>query len=55
VLEGDVPSPINTPEGCKFHTRCPYAVERCAHETPAMTELEKGHLCACHLVADGKI
>src|SRR6202142_421024 len=49
VLQGDVPSPINPPPGCHFHTRCPYAVERCRVETPALREVKPGQLVACHL------
>ena len=49
LLQGDVPSPINPPSGCAFHTRCPYAVERCKVETPALKEVGGGHLAACHL------
>lgn len=48
ILQGDVPSAYNPPSGCKFHTRCPYATERCSMEVPAMRELEKGHFAACH-------
>ena len=50
VLEGDVPSPINPPKGCKFHTRCPYATEICRQEKPEMLTVEAGHTCACHKV-----
>ena len=50
VLEGDVPSPINPPKGCKFHTRCPYATERCRQERPETVTVAPGHTCACHKV-----
>ena len=49
VLQGDVPSPISPPPGCHFHTRCPYAVERCRAEVPALREVKPGQLVACHL------
>ena len=49
LLQGDVPSPINPPSGCHFHTRCPYAVERCRVESPALREVKPGQLVACHL------
>jgi oligopeptide/dipeptide ABC transporter ATP-binding protein len=48
-LQGDVPSPINPPPGCHFHTRCPYAVDRCRVEPPALREVKPGQLVACHL------
>ena len=49
ILKGDVPSPTHPPSGCRFHTRCPYAVERCKVEEPEMKELRPGHFAACHL------
>jgi oligopeptide/dipeptide ABC transporter ATP-binding protein len=49
VLQGDVPSPINPPSGCHFHTRCPYAAERCRVESPALREVRPGQWVACHL------
>jgi oligopeptide/dipeptide ABC transporter ATP-binding protein len=50
VLQGDVPSPINPPLGCAFHTRCPFAFDRCKAETPALAPGADGRLVACHLV-----
>ena len=52
VLEGDIPSPMNPPTGCRFHTRCPYATERCKIETPVFREYEPNHWAACHLLED---
>ena len=49
ILAGDVPSPINPPSGCRFHTRCPYAFERCRVEEPQMKQVLPGHWAACHL------
>jgi len=49
LLQGDVPSPINPPSGCAFHTRCPYVFDRCKIETPKLLETSLGHGVACHL------
>ena len=49
ILKGDVPSPINPPAGCHFHTRCPYAEARCKIEAPALREIAPNHQVACHL------
>ncbi|MGN0710869.1 MAG: ABC transporter ATP-binding protein [Anaerovoracaceae bacterium] len=50
VLEGEIPSPINPPSGCRFHTRCPYAKDICKQETPEWREIEPGHYVACHIL-----
>lgn len=50
VLSGDIPSPANPPKGCRFHTRCPYATEKCKQITPEYKEYEKGHFAACHML-----
>jgi peptide/nickel transport system ATP-binding protein len=49
ILTGDVPSPINPPPGCHFHTRCPYAMARCRKEVPSLREVSPGHWASCHL------
>ena len=52
-LEGEIPSPINTPPGCKFRQRCPYAKDICAQSAPEFKEVKPNHFVACHMV--GKI
>ena len=56
ILEGDIPSPVNPPKGCKFHTRCRYCTDICKHIVPEWRELEPNHFVACHhpLFGDGK-
>lgn len=49
ILTGDVPSPLNPPSGCYFHTRCKYATERCKTECPVLHDVGNGHMVACHL------
>jgi oligopeptide/dipeptide ABC transporter ATP-binding protein len=51
LLQGDVPSPINPPPGCAFHTRCPYAEARCKVDPPKLVEVSPGHAVSCHLRA----
>ena len=55
MLTGEPPSPINTPPGCPFHVRCPYATERCKCEVPALQDMGNGHLVACHLCQKGEV
>ncbi|MCW3490174.1 ABC transporter ATP-binding protein [Dethiobacter alkaliphilus] len=49
ILKGDVPSPSNPPEGCRFHTRCPFKMDICVEERPELKEVSPGHKAACHL------
>jgi oligopeptide/dipeptide ABC transporter ATP-binding protein len=49
ILKGDLPSPMNPPSGCAFHTRCPYTMDICRKEAPQMREVSEGHLVSCHL------
>ena len=49
LLKGDIPSPVNPPKGCKFHTRCEHCMDICTMVPPAYKEVENGHYCACHL------
>ena len=48
MLEGDIPSPVNPPAGCKFHTRCKYCTEECRTITPELEEVRPNHFVACH-------
>jgi len=50
ILDGEIPSPMNPPSGCRFHTRCPYAVEICSRHLPEWREIDKEHFVACHIV-----
>ncbi len=54
ILEGDVPSPLNPPSGCRFHTRCPLAFEKCAEEEPAFKDYGNEHFAACWLLESGE-
>jgi len=55
VLKGDVPSPINPPTGCRFHTRCPFVQEECSKHEPPFYKLSDGHEAACHLLKNGPV
>jgi len=50
LLRGEVPSPVNPPQGCRFHPRCPYATDVCRKLEPELVEVKKDHLVACHRV-----
>ena len=50
ILKGDIPSPANPPKGCRFHTRCPYATDKCKEEVPEYKDYGNGHFVACHLL-----
>ncbi|GLC29297.1 peptide ABC transporter ATP-binding protein [Clostridium omnivorum] len=50
LLQGDIPSPANPPKGCKFHTRCPYVMDKCRHDIPEYKDVGSSHFVACHLL-----
>ncbi len=52
ILEGDIPSPVNPPKGCKFHTRCKYCTEVCTHIQPELQEVRPNHFVACHHILE---
>jgi peptide/nickel transport system ATP-binding protein/oligopeptide transport system ATP-binding protein len=54
-IPGDVPSPVNPPSGCPFHTRCPHVMDRCLTEPPPLHQLDRAQEAACHLIEDGPI
>jgi oligopeptide/dipeptide ABC transporter ATP-binding protein len=49
VVKGEIPSPLNPPQGCHFHPRCPHAFDRCRVDVPALRDVAPGHRSACHL------
>ena len=51
-MTGEIPSPLNAPPGCPFHTRCPYAVDGCKESMPELREIEKGRFVACHRIEE---
>ena len=52
ILEGDIPSPVNPPKGCKFHTRCKYCTEICTQVQPEWEEIRPNHFVACHHILE---
>ncbi|MGQ4872279.1 MAG: oligopeptide/dipeptide ABC transporter ATP-binding protein, partial [Candidatus Thorarchaeota archaeon] len=54
IPKGEIPSPINPPSGCRFHPRCPKAMDICSKEEPELIDAGNGHLVACHLFSEGR-